>query len=305
MRGGQSHNKRVSEDLRKNVLAHGGKALGLGMLANLLLVLIKGTTGIVGHSAALVADAVESLSDLLTSLIVYIGLRIAVSPPDDAHPYGHGKAEPMAALIAAMAVFVAGGAIVFQSVQNIVNPHESPAWYTLVVLAAIIIGKEALYRIVKAHSSKIDSTALFGDAVHHRSDAITSLFAFVGIAIALIGGPAWAQADDWAALVAAIIIFSNAGGIFKKAIQELMDAEPAGSLKTDIALIASKVPGVVCVNLSSVRKVGFLWFGELHIAVPAEMSIREGHDIAHAVRDRILADCSVVADIVVHLEPAP
>jgi cation diffusion facilitator family transporter len=165
-------------------------AAGIGIAVNAVLAAVKIVTGVLGNSYALIADGIESTTDIVSSFIVWTGLRVSAVPPDKDHPYGHGKAEPIAALVVALALLAAAGMIAVQSISEIITPHHAPAWFTLLVLMVVIITKETLYRFVFKVGEKLTSTAVKGDAWHHRSDAITSAAAFVGILIAQIGGKA-------------------------------------------------------------------------------------------------------------------
>ena len=199
-------------------------AAGIGMAVNVVLAIVKIVTGIVGNSYALIADGIESTSDIVSSLVVWTGLKISSLPADEDHPYGHGKAESIAGMVVALALLAAAVFIGIQSVREIITPHHAPAWFTLLVLALVIGTKETLYRFVLKVGDELTSTAVKGDAWHHRSDAITSAAAFVGISIALIGGKGYESADDWAALLACAVILFNGYRIFRAALNEIMDA---------------------------------------------------------------------------------
>lgn len=275
----------------------------IGILANMALVLVKGAAGILGNSYALIADAIESASDVLTSFIVWIGLKAASKEPDADHPYGHGKAEPLAAMVVALALIGAAILISIQSVEHILTPHKVPAPFTLIVLAVIIIVKEGLYRYSNRIGNEMESTAVKADAWHHRADAITSLTAFVGISIALIGGPGCETADDWAALIASVIIVLNAYHIFMPAFTEIMDAAPSSELSEEVRKIAESVPDVMATDKCLVRKMGFEYFVDLHVIVNGSMTVAKGHEIAHAVKDTIIAAKPQIYDVLVHIEP--
>ena len=283
--------------------ARGLKTTLISILASMALVIVKGTAGILGNSYALVADAIESASDVFSSLILFAGLRIAAKAPDKDHPYGHGKAEPLAATIIALTMTAAAVLIVVESVSNILTPHPVPKTFTLWVLGIVIIIKEYLFRFIIKVGEESDSTAIKADAWHHRSDAITSAAAFVGIAIAIVGGPAYAVADDYAALIAAIIIFINAYLVFRPALNEVMDAAPSADIIEEVKELASGVPGVEGLEKCFVRKMGFELFVDLHVLVDGELSVREGHDIAHAVKAVILDANPRIFDVLIHVEP--
>ncbi|WP_375436151.1 cation diffusion facilitator family transporter [uncultured Hymenobacter sp.] len=275
----------------------------LGIGANIALVLGKGAAGVLGHSYALIADAIESGTDIISSFIVWLGLRTAAREPDENHPYGHGKAEPLAALVVAGALLAAAAYIAYESIMRIQTPHQLPASFTLVVLAVVIVIKETLYRRVLRVGKEVDSSAVRADAWHHRADAITSCTAFVGISIALWGGPGYESADDWAALVACGFIVYNAYHIFRPAFGEIMDEAPDGTWTADIRALAQSVPGVVATEKCFVRKMGFEFFADLHIIVDGSISVREGHVIAHAVKATIMKAKPAVYNVLVHVEP--
>jgi cation diffusion facilitator family transporter len=276
----------------------------IGVLANCLLAAIKGIAGVLGHSYALIADAMESMLDIVSSLIVWSGLKIASTPPDADHPYGHGKAEPLAAMVVALALVVAAIGIAIQSIREISEPHHTPAPFTLVVLAIIIITKESLFRFVFRVGGEVKSTAVKNDAWHHRSDALTSAAAFIGISIALIGGTGYENADDWAALFACGIISFNGCRLLRPAIAEMMDTAPPSEIEAQIRGVARTVEGVADLDKCYVRKMGFEFYADLHVTVDGELSVRRGHEIAHNVKKAIRRENPRILDILVHIEPA-
>jgi cation diffusion facilitator family transporter len=174
----------------------------------------------------------------------------------------------------------------------------------LIVLAAVVIIKEILFRRVAKVGDEVDSNAVKADAWHHRSDAITSLTAFVGISIALIGGPGYESADDWAALLASGFSVYNAYTIFRPSFGEIMDEVPAGDWQQELEALAMSVPQVQGIDKFRVRKTGFEFFVDLHVLVPGQLTVTEGHTIAHAVKDAILKAKPAVYDVLVHIEPA-
>ncbi|HZG00340.1 MAG TPA: cation diffusion facilitator family transporter, partial [Chitinophagales bacterium] len=251
-----------------------------GIALNVVLCAIKAVTGFVGNSYALVADAIESGGDIMTSIVLYVGLRTAARRPDENHPYGHGKAEPAAAIVVSAVLLASAALIVYNAVHFIQTPHRPPAPYTLIVLALVVVTKEVVFRVMKKASRDAHSMALSGEAQHHRADAVTSLAAFIGISIALWKGPGFESADDWAALLAAVFIAYNAFTIFKPAFSELMDeAQPPGMVE-DIKSLAARVPGVSGVEKCFIRKMGFRYYVDIHIEVPGHITVHEGHDIA-------------------------
>jgi len=282
----------------------GVSAVLTGITLNASLALIKGITGWFGNSYALIADAVESLMDVFSSMVVYYGLTVSTRPPDENHPYGHGKAEPLAAVAVSMALFIAAFEIARHSIHEIQTPHAIPHPATLVVLLAVIVIKELLFRYVLRTALDIQSTALQGDAFHHRSDALTSAAAFIGIAIALIGGKGWESADDWAALLASLFIAYNAYNLLRPALYELSDAAPHSDLSLRIKEVAREVPGVVGLHHCFVRKMGFDYYVDLDVIVDRNIKVYEGHDIAHAVQNEIRSVLPRVSKVLVHVEPS-
>ena len=276
----------------------------IGILANTLLAATKGIAGILGNSYALIADAVESTTDIASSFIVWGGLKISALPPDDDHPYGHGKAEPLAAVVVSLTLIAAAIGIAIQSIREIVTPHHAPAPFTLAVLFLVVVTKETLFRFVFKVGQSVNSTAVKSDAWHHRSDAITSAAAFIGISIALIGGVGYESADDWAALFASAIIVFNAHRILRPAINEVMDAAPPVEVDDSIRQIAQRVEGVIALEKCFIRKMGFSYYVDLHVTVDGELSVRRGHDIARQVKQAIRTSNPNVAEVLIHIEPS-
>jgi cation diffusion facilitator family transporter len=284
-------------------LQRGLRATFLGMAFNVVLACLKLAAGILGRSHALVADAVESFADIFNSIIVWRGIVVADAPPDEEHPYGHSKAEPLAAAFGAVMLLAAASWIIVKAVIQLPQPHESPRWFTLVVLTIVIVTKEILFRFVMHEGNATDNVAVRTDAWHHRADAITSLGAFIGISIALVGGPNYSWADDAAAIFAALIIGWNGWHLLRPAMNELMDSAPDPEVIRRIREIASGVGGVASVEKCVVRKAGHLFFVEMHVEVDPQMTVLRSHEIAHDVKDRIRAQMPNVSDVLVHIEP--
>jgi cation diffusion facilitator family transporter len=286
-------------------LKRGLRATLLGMVANVLLVVGKLAAGVFGHSHALVADAVESLADIFSSIVVWRGLVVAEAPEDEDHPYGHGKAEPLASAMVSTMLLLAAAGITATAVRSLLGaPHPGPRAFTLIVLIAVVAIKESLFRFVSSEADFVESTAVKTDAWHHRSDAITSLAAAVGISVSLIGGPACAGADDLAAIVAAAIIAFNGARLLRPALDELMDAVPNRDLIDHIRTAAGNIAGVQRVEKCFVRKMGHRYFVDMHIEVAPELTVQEGHGIAHRVKDNVREKFPAVRDVLVHVEPA-
>lgn len=281
----------------------GLQASGTSVAVNIILAVVKVATGLVGHSYALVADGIESTADVISSVIVWSGLRYSARPPDRTHPYGHGKAESLAGVAVPIFLLVAAAVIALQSVRTILSPGRIPAWYTLVVLGLVILVKEWMFRRLDRTGREIESTSLKGDAWHHRSDALTSLAAFLGISVALVGGPRYASADGWAALVAAGFIFTNGIRLLRPAVDEVMDAAVDEETLGKIRTFAEGVRGVVEVEKCRARKSGLGLLTDIHVVVDGKISVREGHKIGHDVKDRLVGSGLGVYDVVVHVEP--
>jgi len=276
----------------------------IGIITSIVLAAIKAIAGVMGNSYALIADAIESASDVFTSIIVLTGLKIARRPADETHPYGHGKAEPFAGIIVSAALFIAAIIIIIQSLHEIITPHHAPAPFTLIVLVTVVITKEFLFRFIIKVGNSVDSVAVKNDAWHHRSDAITSGAAFIGIAIALIGGSGYEQADDYAALCASAIIIYNAFRLFRPALFEIMDAAPSPEIIRKVVEASLMVNGVVAIDKCFARKMGFQYYIDMHVIVDGNISVHKGHEISHEVKDKLVDSFQNISDVLIHIEPA-
>lgn len=283
---------------------HSARLVGAGVGLNLVLAAAKFAGGVLGHSYALVADAVESLLDIFSSVLVWAGFRVASRPPDADHPYGHGKAAAVAGLAVAAVVCLAAAGIAVQSVREILTPHHAPHWLTLPLLAGVVALKEWFSRRMRRLDAAYGSSGLKAEAWHHRSDALTSAAAFLGIAVALVGGAGWESADDWAALAACGVIAANGLGIARAALDEVMDAAVPTAIETEIRRIAAAVAGVRHVEKCRVVRSGLGLLVDIHVHVEGTLSVTTGHAIAHAVKDALVAAHLAVTDVAVHVEPA-
>ena len=284
---------------RKEVV---GYAL-LVTLINIVLMLVKIVTGVVGNSYALIADGIESGSDILVSLITWIGFSISLRPPDDNHPYGHGRIESLAGIFSGISLLAAAGVIAFHSIREIQTPHHSPEWFTLPVLFAMVVIKEFLARRISTLSEHSESRALEGDAWHHRSDAMTSAAVAIGIATALVGGAEYAAADDWAALIACGIIVFNGGRIISRSFHENIDGRIDAQIHQKIRRYSAEVEGVRAIEKCRVRKSGIFYFAEVHLQVDPHCSVAAAHQIAHQFKDHATNQMPNLQDIVIHIEP--
>jgi len=294
-----------SGNQRSHAIWQTGARLALfGLIVNVFLAAAKILAGVIGHAYVLIADGIESALDVGGSIVIWGGLTVAARPPDQTHPYGHGKAEPIAAVIVAAGVLAAAVVLAIESVREIFLPHHAPAPWTLAVLVVTVIIKETLYRYTIRFGQKVESTAVKTDAWHHRMDALTSIAAFIGISVALIGGEKWQSADDWAALLACALIAANGIRLARPAFYEIMDTAPGGKIVRSIRVVASSVPGVVEVEKCRARKMGLDYYVDLHVGVDGNISVHQGHEIAHRVKSAIQQSDSRIADVLVHIEPA-
>jgi len=281
----------------------GMRATIWGLILSVALATIKLLAGLLGNSYALIADGVESMLDVFGAMIVWASLRIAVRPPNERYPYGFGRVESLAALVVSLVLLFAGIGIAIQSVREILLPHHAPEPFTLLVLVLVVGTKEIMYRRLLKASREIGSQALEADAWHHRSDAVTSLAAFVGISIALIAGPGYESADDWAALVACGIIVLNGVRLFRKALAEIMDVAIPAEIEMQVRDIAGQVPGVQALDKCRVRRSGLTLFVDIQVIVAGELTVHRGHEIGHQVKDALLASPLSIVDVNVHVEP--
>jgi cation diffusion facilitator family transporter len=275
-----------------------------GIVLNAILAAAKFAGGILGNTYALIADGAESTLDIFSSLLVWAGFRVAARPPDANHPYGHGKAEAVAALGVAVFVFAMAGWVGFHAVHEIITPHLGPKWWTLPLLAAIVAVKMWFSRRVRSAGVEAGSTALGVEAMHHWSDAITSAAAFIGIAVALIGGKGWEAADDWAALLACAVIAFNGAGMVMKALGDVMDTAVPTRFENEVRALALAVSGVRALDKVRMRKSGLSYLVDIQVRVDGDLTVRAGHAIAHAVKDALLASAlHRISDVTVHVEP--
>ena len=279
------------------------RTICFSIVGNIFLALLKGIAGIFGNSYALIADAIESTTDVFSSLMVLLGLRYIARPADHRYPYGHGRLEPLFTFVVVGFLILAAATIAYESVQHIQTPHKTPAPFTLLVLLIVIAIKELSYRHVKKKSTELNSTVLSADAWHHRSDALTSLAAFIGISVALFMGEGYETADDWAALVASAIIVFNAYMIFRPALGELLDEQLHDKLVDQVREVATRVDGVDGTEKCFIRKGGMTYQVDLHLIVNGDISVREGHEISHKLKSQIQLELPEVANVLIHVEP--
>ena len=283
--------------------SRGIRSTQLGLVINAGLAIVKLIAGLVGNTYALVADAVESTSDVFASLIVWAGLRLAGRGPDEAYPFGYGKAEALAAGAVALMLLLAAMGIAIEAVKEIEAPHHAPAPWTLAVLIAVVVIKWALSRRVFAVGAAIDSTAVKADAWHHLSDALTSGAAFIGISIAVLGGPGWEAADDWAALFASAIIAYNGVSMLRPAWNDLMDRMPGADVVEPVRRAAESVAGVLATEKLAVRKTGLEYRVTIHVQADPRLSLHDAHILGGMVKSAIRDAVPQVQAVLVHMEP--
>jgi cation diffusion facilitator family transporter len=286
-----------------STIHQGMRAARWGLFANIGLVLLKLVTGLLGSSYALVADAIESSTDVFSSLIVWRGLQITGKPPDEEFRYGYGKAESIATAAVSLMLIGAAICIAILAVREIITPHDAPAPFTLIVLGGVILVKEFLFRRVLEVGHETGSTAVMADAWHHRSDALTSAAAFIGITVALWGGAGWESADDWAAMVASVIMTANGIRMMRAAVNDLMDRVPETDLVERIAQAALGTRGVLAIEKLRVRKLGLKYSVDVHVQADPTLSLRDAHVLSGKVKGSVRAEVPAVDEVLVHMEP--
>ncbi|MFT5964388.1 MAG: cation diffusion facilitator family transporter [Flavobacterium sp.] len=279
------------------------KATYFSLVGNTCLAVIKGLAGYFGNSYALIADAIESTTDIFASFLVLFGIKYSNKPADKNHPYGHGRAEPLITFMVVGFLITSATIIAYESINNIRTPHELPKSWTLFVLGAIIIWKEYSFRLVMKRSKETNSSSLKADAWHHRSDALTSVAAFIGISIALILGNGYESADDWAALFASGFILYNSYLIFRPALGEIMDEHLNDDLIAEIRRVSYQVDGIIDTEKCFIRKAGMKYHVDLHAIVDANISVKEGHELAHNLKDVLRSKIPELGQVLIHVEP--
>ncbi len=277
--------------------------IGLGI--NLSLGVVKLVGGIYGNSFALIADAVNSLGDVVSTVVVLLALRIAQLPPDKEHPYGHTRAEGIAASNVAIIIIVSALLVGWEAVQRLTVQHEIPPRWTLWIAGINVVVKEALYHYKVRIGRRTGSTSLIANAWDHRSDALCALAVLIGLAVIRWGGPRFIYADEVASLVVVAMIILSGVHLFRSSASDLMDVQADDELVEQIRADALTVPGVMDVETLWVRKSGLEHFADIHIEVDPLITVAEGHQIGHVVKDQLLRHFGSLRDVLVHLEPYP
>lgn len=289
----------------KRLLSQAKRAASLSLITNFLLAIAKGLGGILGHSDALIADAIESCADIFSSFLVLFGLQYAHKPADEDHPYGHGKAEPLITFAVVGFLLISATIIAVESIRHLNEPQQQPEFFTLYILGAIIVIKELSYRYVYHKGVLTNSSSLKADAWHHRSDALSSLIAFLGISCTYLFGQGFEKADDWAALIAALFIVYNAYRIFRPALGEIMDEHTHHELIDEIRKASKEVPGVIDIEKCWARKNGMTYVVDLHLEMNGALTVTEGHGISHDLKDHLMEKFPYITEVLIHIEPAP
>ncbi len=275
----------------------------VGVAVNISLALLKFVLGVVGHSQALVADAAHSLSDLGTDLILLLGVRYWTAPADENHPYGHKRLETMVS--AAIGLLLAGAAvgIGYRAIASFGDPDRvAPSWIAFIGALLSILFKEGLYRWTVAAGRRVRSPALEANAWHHRTDAVSSLPVALSVVLAIFH-PAWGFVDQLAALLVTAFLLNAAWHIFINACAELTDRSAPPGDRQEILRLSQEVDGVREVHALRTRLSGGGTQVDLHVLVDGDLSVRDGHGIAGAVKGRLLDEGPGVLDVVVHIEP--
>lgn len=280
------------------------KATYFSIAGNASLAVIKGFAGFFGNSYALIADAIESTTDIFSSFLVLFGLKYASRPADKNHPYGHGRAEPLITFLVVGFLITSATIIAYESFKNISTPHELPKIWTLFILIPLIIWKEISFQLVMKKAKETNSSSLKADAWHHRSDAITSVAALIGISIALYFGKGYETADDWAALFASGFILYNSYKIFRPALGEIMDEHLYDDLVDDVRKVSLTVDGIVGTEKCFIRKAGMIYHVDLHAIVQADITVKHGHEIAHNLKDTLRGEIPQLGHVLIHIEPS-
>jgi cation diffusion facilitator family transporter len=279
------------------------KVTWIGIAVNLVLAVGKVLAGVYGESQAVIADGVEALLDLLTVVLVYAGSRFWSRPPDETHPFGHGRIETLAAVLIGVSLVGAAFGIGWQAVTTLREPHtDPPQWIAVAAAFASVVGKEILYRYTVRVGRRIKSVAVVATAWHYRSDAFSSIPVVIAVTGAILL-PAWTVLDHLGAVVVSIFMLHAAFKITWPGLKELIDAGAPAELRRRIRDLAAAVPGVIQVHEIRTRYIGTSLCADLHVVVRGSISVREGHAIAREVESRLIGGIEEVVDVIVHVEP--
>ena len=281
----------------------GQRVTWVGFGANALLVVVKAAAGILGHSQALIADAIHSVSDFVTDAVVLWGLKVGRQAPDEDHPFGHARFETVASAGVGVALVAVAVGLGFDAGSNIVAGEVShPGPLALAGAMLSILVKEALYHYTIRVGRRIRSPAVVANAWHHRSDAFSSVAVVLGVGAAIVK-PEWGILDAFAALLVSVFILRVGLQILIDAIRELADTAPEPAVIEKLDVAAKGVEGVLDTPDHKVRSIGGVFHVQIHVEVPRTLTVVEGHDLALAVDERITAADERVADVLVHVDP--
>jgi cation diffusion facilitator family transporter len=283
----------------------GQRVAALGMAVSAVLAVVKIVAGLHGHSTAVVADGLESASDVFASGFVLLGLTLAAIPPDENHPYGHGRVETLTGLLIGMFLFAGGALISYASVQRIGQPRESLASFVVYPLMASLVAKSSLAVYKFRYGRKLKSDALVADAWNDTMDSVSAVAALIAVGLTLIDPARFVETDRYGGFIVGLIVVTTGIRVAYDTAMQLMDTMPDEGLMRQVRDVARREPGVRGVEKCFARKTGLKYHVDLHLEVDPEMTVRRSHDIAHLVRLRILERLDWVADVLVHVEPAP
>ena len=280
----------------------------IGCVVNLLLMCLKAVAGVAGHSAAMISDAVHSLSDFVTDIIVLVFVRVSGRPQDDGHDYGHGKFETIATLFIGLALAAAAVAIVVSGAQKLAawlqgEELPSPGMFALWAALISIIVKEILYHYTRIRGKRLDSPALVANAWHHRSDALSSIGAAIGIGGAILLGDRWTVLDPLASIVVGAMLVKVAWDLLGPSFRELTDSSLPANTENEMLTIINGIEGVKDPHNLRTRRVGNLIAAEVHIRLDGNLSLAEAHEKASEVERRIKERFGPQSHIIVHMEP--
>lgn len=298
---------RLNENQRsiEAVYAQTRRAAAIGLAVTLTLGLLKLGGGWAGHSLALLSDSVHSFGDALSAVSILLALRWSAIPADREHPYGHTRIETIAASNVALLLVLSSFWIVWEAIRTWQEQSESPHAYTVVIAFASIVLNEGACRYMMNVARRTGSKSIEVAAWDQRLDVVGSAVVLLGLVISILGGPDWHVVDHVAALIVAMIVFWAGATLFWGSAQELMDRQADPEMLDAVRALAKQAPGVVDIEKLIIRKSGLECFVDIHVEVDGNITVREGHEISHAVKSRLISEIAAIKDVLVHIEPAP
>ncbi|HEY4544017.1 MAG TPA: cation diffusion facilitator family transporter [Tissierellaceae bacterium] len=284
-----------------NNYEEGMRVSKITLILNLVLSVVKVISGLIGRSSAMIADGIHTLSDVLTTVVVLLGLKVSSKKADDDHPYGHERYESIFAKLLSLILLVTGAFIGYEALKTLIQGNiKQPGQIALIAAFISILTKEAMYRYTIKTAKKIKSISMEADAWHHRSDAFSSIGTFIGILGARVGFPAL---DPIAGIVVAIMVIKVGVDLYLKSIRELVDESASEEIINEINKIASSTKGVINVNRLRTRVFGNRIFVDIDIQVDPNITVKEGHDISAVLHDRLESEITDIKHTMVHVEP--